>query len=78
MIGSSARAADWHAKGVDMAFYHIDDIGIGAMYLALKEMKAKGGPFEDAAKWRLPREVSTKLIEQDTWLARAKKYGVVR
>jgi len=34
-------------------------------------------PFEDAAKWRLPREVSAKLIEQDTWLARAKKYGVV-
>ena len=77
MIGSSARAADWHAKGVDMAFYHIDDIGIGAMYLALKEMKAKGGPFEEAAKWRLPRELSNKLIEQETWLARAKKYGVV-
>jgi methylisocitrate lyase len=78
MIGSSARAAEWHAKGVDMAFYHIDDIGIGAMYMALKEMKAKGGPFEDAAKWRLPREVSAKLIEQETWLSRAKKYGVVR
>jgi methylisocitrate lyase len=77
MIGSSARAAEWHAKGVDMAFYHIDDIGIGAMYLALKEMKAKGGPFDEAAKWRLPRELSAKLIEQDTWMARAKKYGVV-
>ena len=44
MIGSSGPAAEWHAKGVDMAFYHIDDIGIGAMYIALKEMKAKGGP----------------------------------
>ena len=22
-------------QGVDMAFYHIDDIGIGAMYIAL-------------------------------------------
>jgi 2-methylisocitrate lyase-like PEP mutase family enzyme len=78
MIGSSGVAAEWHAKGVDMAFYHIDDIGIGAMYIALKEMKAKGGPFDDAAKWRLPRDVSARLIEQDTWLARAKKYGVVR
>jgi 2-methylisocitrate lyase-like PEP mutase family enzyme len=78
MIGSSGPAADWHAKGVDMAFYHIDDIGIGAMYLALKEMKAKGGPFDDAAKMRLPRDVAARLIEQDTWLARAKKYGVVR
>jgi methylisocitrate lyase len=78
MIGSSGRAAEWHAKGVDMAFYHIDDIGIGAMYLALKEMKAKGGPFEEAAKWRLPRELTAKLIDQETWLARAKKYGVLR
>ena len=50
MIGSSGLATEWHAKGVDMAFYHIDDIGIGAMYIALKEMKAKGGPFEEAAK----------------------------
>jgi 2-methylisocitrate lyase-like PEP mutase family enzyme len=78
MIGSSGLAAEWHAKGVDMAFYHIDDIGIGAMYIALKEMKAKGGPFDDAAKWRLPRDLSARLIDQETWLARAKKYGVVR
>jgi methylisocitrate lyase len=78
MIGSSGLASEWHAKGVDMAFYHIDDIGIGAMYIALKEMKAKGGPFDDAAKWRLPRDLSARLIEQETWLARAKKYGVVR
>src|SRR5215218_6624544 len=74
MIGSSARASDWHAKGVDMAFYHIDDIGIGAMYLALKEMKAKGGPFDEAAKWRLPRDLSAKLINQPEWLTRAQKY----
>src|SRR5262245_38935179 len=77
MIGSSGPAAEWHAKGVDMAFYHIDDIGIGAMYIALKEMKAKGGAFDEAAKWRLPREVSARLIDQAEWLARAKKYGVV-
>jgi 2-methylisocitrate lyase-like PEP mutase family enzyme len=77
MIGSSGRAAEWHAKGVDMAFYHIDDIGIGAMYAALKEMKAKGGPFDDAAKLRLPPDVRARVIEQDTWSSRAKKYGVV-
>ena len=78
MIGSSGLASEWHAKGVDMAFYHIDDIGIGAMYIALKEMKARGGPFDEAAKWRLPRDLSARLIDQETWLARAKKYGVVR
>ena len=77
MIGSSGLAAEWHARGVDMAFYHIDDIGIGAMYIALKEMKAKGGPFDEAAKWRLPRELSATLINQAEWLARAKTYGVV-
>jgi methylisocitrate lyase len=77
MIGSSGPAAEWHAKGVDMAFYHIDDIGIGAMYIALKEMKAKGGSFEEAAKWRLPRDIAANMTGQREWLARAKKYGVV-
>jgi hypothetical protein len=40
-------------------------------------MKAKGGPFDEAAAWRLPRDVQAKLIEQGEWLGRAKKYGVV-
>jgi methylisocitrate lyase len=78
MIGSSGPAAEWHGKGVDMAFYHIDDIGIGAMYIALKEMKAKGGPFDEAAKLRLPRDVSARLIDQAEWLSRARKYGVIK
>jgi methylisocitrate lyase len=78
MIGSNGPAAEWHAKGVDMAFYHIDDIGIGAMYIALKEMKAKGGPFDEAAKLRLPRDVSARLIDQAEWLSRARKYGVIK
>jgi methylisocitrate lyase len=78
MIGSNGPAAEWHAKGVDMAFYHIDDSGIGAMYIALKEMKAKGGPFDEAAKLRLPRDVSARLIDQAEWLSRARKYGVIK
>ena len=77
MIGSSGLASEWHAKGVDMAFYHIDDIGIGAMYIALKELKAKGGPFDEAAKMRLPRDIAAKVIDQADWLARAKRYGVI-
>jgi hypothetical protein len=48
------------------------------MYIALKEMKAKGGPFDEAAKWRLPRELSARLINQAEWLSRAQKYGVVK
>src|SRR5882672_4632167 len=38
MIGSGGPTADWHSKGGDMAFYHIDTLGIGAMYMALKEI----------------------------------------
>jgi methylisocitrate lyase len=76
MIGSSGPATEWHAKGVDMAFYHIDTIGIGAMYMALKEIKATG-KFTEAAKMQLPRDIAAKIIDQQEWLARAKKYGVV-
>jgi 2-methylisocitrate lyase-like PEP mutase family enzyme len=76
MVGSSGPASDWHAKGVDMAFYHIDNIGIGAMYMALKEIKATG-KFTEAAKMQLPRDIAAKVINQQEWVARAKKYGVV-
>lgn len=76
MVGSSGPAEEWHSKGVDMAFYHIDTIGIGAMYMALKEIKATG-KFVEAAKLQLPREVAAQVIDQAGWLARAKKYGVV-
>jgi methylisocitrate lyase len=76
MVGSSGPAAEWHSKGVDMAFYHIDTIGIGAMYMALKEIKATG-KFTEAAKMILPREINSQVIRQQEWLARAKKYGVV-
>jgi len=54
-----------------------DDIGIGAMDTTLKELKAKDGPFDEAAKVRLPRDVAAKAIDQADWLARAKKYGVI-
>ena len=76
MVGSGGPAEDWHSKGVDMAFYHIDTIGIGAMYMALKEIKATG-KFTEAAKLELPRDVAARVIDQAGWLARAKKYGVV-
>jgi 2-methylisocitrate lyase-like PEP mutase family enzyme len=76
MVGSSGPASEWHAKGVDMAFYHIDNIGIGAMYMALKEIKATG-KFTEAAKMQLPRDIAAKVINQQEWMARAKKYGVV-
>src|SRR5690606_2966414 len=60
MIGSSGPASDWHSKGVDMAYYHIDTIGLGAMHMALKEIKATGR-FVEAAKMILPPDVTAKL-----------------
>jgi len=35
------------------------------------------GPFDEAAKMRLPRDVAAKVIDQADWLARAKRYGVI-
>lgn len=75
MVGSSGPATDWHSKGVDMAYYHIDTIGLGAMHMALKEIKATG-KFVEAAKMILSSDVSAKLIDQAVWLERAKRYGL--
>ena len=50
MVGSGGPAAEWHSKGVDMGrTCHIDSIGVGAMSMALKELKATG-KFTEAAK----------------------------
>jgi hypothetical protein len=76
MVGSGGPATEWHSKGVDMAYYHIDSIGVGAMYMALKELKATG-KFTEAAKMNLPRDIANQAIRQQDWLARAKKYGVI-
>src|SRR6185295_5897990 len=48
MIGSSGPASEWHAKGVDMAFYHVEPVGIGAVHMALKELKTTGKFVETA------------------------------
>jgi 2-methylisocitrate lyase-like PEP mutase family enzyme len=76
MVGSGGPATEWHSKGVDMAYYHVDPIGVGAMYMALKELKATG-KFTEAAKMALPRDISSRALRQQDWLARAKKYGVI-
>jgi 2-methylisocitrate lyase-like PEP mutase family enzyme len=76
MVGSSGPASDWHSKGVDMAYYHIDTIGLGAMYMALKEIKATG-KFVETAKMVLPSDVSARIIDTAAWNERAKRYGLV-
>lgn len=78
MIGGGANTtpAEWKAKGVDMAFYHIENSGLGAIYQAIKELKTTG-KFVNAAKLNLPNEISSKLVNSTEWQARAKKYGVM-
>jgi hypothetical protein len=50
--------------------YHIDDIGIGAMYIAFEGAESQGGPFDEAAKDApSPRDIAAKVIDQADWLA---------
>jgi len=76
MIGSSGPASEWHAKGVDMAFYHIENVGIGAVHMAMKELKATG-KFEETGKMRLPAEINARLVDETAWRERAKRYGMM-
>lgn len=75
MVGASGPAAEWKARGVDMAFYHVENVGIGAIHMALKELRTTG-KFVETAKMQLSSETNAKLIDQDAWRARAKKYGL--
>jgi 2-methylisocitrate lyase-like PEP mutase family enzyme len=76
MIGSSGPAADWKSKGVDMAFYHVENVGLGAIHMALKELKATG-QFAETGKMRLSADLNARLVDQAGWQGRAKKYGVM-
>ena len=76
MIGSSGPASEWKSKGVDMAFYHVEYVALGAIHMALKELKTTG-KFVETAKMRLASDINAKLIDQEGWRARAKKYGMM-
>jgi len=75
MVGSSGPASEWKSKGVDMAYYHVEYVGIGAIHMALKELKTTG-KFDETAKMRLAPELNARLVDQSGWRARAKKYGM--
>jgi 2-methylisocitrate lyase-like PEP mutase family enzyme len=76
MMGSTIPPAEWKAKGIDMAYYHVENVGIGAIRVALQELKTTG-VFTNAAKMQLPPELTATLIDSASWQARAKKYGVM-
>lgn len=77
MVGSNGPASEWKSKGVDMAYTHVENVGIGAIYMALKELKTTGR-FAETAKMQLPADINARLIDQEGWRARAKKYGVMK
>ena len=76
MVGSSGPASEWKSKGVDMAYYHVENVALGAIHMALKELKTTG-KFMETAKMRLDPGINAKLIDEEAWRARAKKYGVM-
>ena len=59
-----------------MAYYHVENVALGAIHMALKELKTTG-KFIETAKMRLAPDVNAKLIDEEAWRARAKKYGVM-
>src|SRR5262245_16466621 len=79
MVGANPTltAAQAKANKVTMLFCHVENVGIGAIHQALKELKTTG-KYENAAKMLLPAEVSQRLIAQQEWLARGRKYNVIK
>jgi hypothetical protein len=63
MIGSSGLASEWKSKGVDMAFYHVENVALGAILMALKELKTTG-KFLKTAKMVLAPDINARLIDQ--------------
>ena len=79
MMGANPTltAAQAKANKVTMLFCHVENVGIGAIHQALKELKTTG-KYENAAKMLLPAEVTQRLVTQQDWVARGRKYNVIK
>jgi 2-methylisocitrate lyase-like PEP mutase family enzyme len=62
--------------GISMIAYHTDFVAHGALYQALKELKATG-TFEKSAALALPSDIQAKLARTDDYMSRARKYHVI-
>jgi 2-methylisocitrate lyase-like PEP mutase family enzyme len=65
------------AAKVSLIAYHVDAVAHGALYQALRELKTIG-TFENSSKLQLPREIQAKLIPTEDYLARARKYHMIK
>ena len=79
MMGANPTLTAAQAKQnkVSMLFCHVENVGIGAIHQALKELKTTG-KYENAAKMLLPAEVTQRLVSQSEWLARGRKYNIIK
>jgi 2-methylisocitrate lyase-like PEP mutase family enzyme len=75
----NARTTPDQAKAakVSLIAYHVDGVAHGALYQALKELKTTG-TFENSSKLLLPSEVQAKLVRSEDYLARARKYHMIK
>jgi 2-methylisocitrate lyase-like PEP mutase family enzyme len=74
--GPTMTPAQWQAAGVSMAFYHVENVALGAIHIALKELKATG-KYETAAKMQLSSDMNARLVNSEAHTARARKYKVM-
>jgi len=65
------------AAKVSLITYHVDTVAHAALYQALAELKATG-TFKNSANVQIPAEVRAKLIPNADYLARARKYHMVK
>lgn len=65
------------AAKVNFIAYHVDGVAHGALYQAIHELKTTG-KFDTAAKIAVPRDVAAKLTKRDEYLARARKYNMIK
>src|SRR5262249_43711043 len=77
-LGNATTTPD-QAKAAKISFiaYHVDGVVHGALYQALHELRTTG-KYENAAKNTVPREIQARLTERDDYLARARKYNMVK
>jgi 2-methylisocitrate lyase-like PEP mutase family enzyme len=76
----NARTTPDQAKAarVSAIAYHVDTVVHGALYQAIRELKTTG-MYENAAKQlQLPREVQSKLFRNEDYMARARKYRMIK
>jgi 2-methylisocitrate lyase-like PEP mutase family enzyme len=79
MMGATPTLTGAQAKAnkVSMLFCHVENVGIGAIHQALKELKTTG-KYENAARMMLPADVTQKLVSQPDWLERGRKYNIIK